>query len=208
MKRLFDIIVSAVGLILLAPVFAAAAIIIRFASGSPIIFRQQRMGRHFRPFTIYKFRTMVTDAPNIGASITSGSDPRVTPIGSVLRRCKVDELPQLVNVLKGDMSFVGPRPEMAEFVTMFEGDYREILQVRPGITDLASLKYQHESEILEQYDDPNDAYLRCILPDKIRLAKVYVRQASPLLDLALILKTIFRVINAGTSKLPVDQTAR
>ena len=208
MKRGFDIIASAVGLILLAPVFAVAAIAIRLTSGRPVIFRQQRIGKHFRPFTIYKFRTMIVDAPMRGGSITSGGDPRVTTIGHVLRQSKLDELPQLINVLKGDMSFVGPRPEMPEYVAMFKRDYQEILQFRPGITDLASLKYQHESEILQQYEDPEDAYVRCILPDKIRLAKVYVRQSSLLLDLALILKTVFRVVNVGTSRLALDEPAQ
>jgi len=208
MKRAFDIITSSVGLILLAPVFLVVAAAAWVTSGSPVLFHQQRIGRRFHPFTIYKFRTMIVDAPNKGGPITSGADPRITRLGAVLRRFKIDELPQLINVLKGDMSFVGPRPEMPEFVAMFERDYREILQVRPGITDLASLKYRHEAEILEQFENPQDAYLRCILPDKIRLAKEYVRQSSLLLDLGLILKTLFGLANGTTWKAPVDRLAR
>jgi len=202
MKRGFDIVASAVGLIVLAPVFGVTALAIWLTSGSPVVFRQQRMGRAFRLFSIYKFRTMIVDAPNKGGSVTSGGDPRITPMGTLLRKFKLDELPQLINVLKGDMSFVGPRPEMPEFVAMFEHDYREILQVRPGITDLASLKYRHEAEILDQFENPHDGYVRCILPDKIRLAKEYVRQSSLLLDLALILRTVLRVVCAGASKVP------
>jgi lipopolysaccharide/colanic/teichoic acid biosynthesis glycosyltransferase len=207
MKRAFDIIASSVGLILLAPLFLVVAAAVRSTSGSPVLFCQLRMGRGLHLFTIYKFRTMIVDAANKGGPITSGADPRITRLGAVLRRFKIDELPQLINVLKGDMSLVGPRPEMPKFVAMFEHDYREILQVRPGITDLASLKYQHEAEILEQYENPEDAYVRCILPDKIRLAKEYVRQSSLLLDLALILKTVFRVANADASKVPANEVA-
>jgi len=197
MKRAFDILASATGLILLSPVFAIAAAAIRLTCGSPVLFRQQRMGKDFRPFFICKFRTMVADAPSKGGSITCGSDPRVTPVGAILRRLKIDELPQLVNVLKGDMSLVGPRPEMPEFVALFEHDYRVILRIRPGITDLASLKYCNESEVLEQFENPSDAYVRYILPDKISLAKQYVGRSSFLFDVELIVKTLLRLAHAS-----------
>jgi len=197
MKRAFDIVVSAIGLILLAPVFGVAALAIRLTSGSPVIFRQHRMGRGFRPFTIYKFRTMVVDAPLKGGSITSDRDSRITPIGAIARKFKVDELPQLVNVLKGDMSLVGPRPEMPEFVRQFEPDYRVILQIRPGITDLASLKYHNESEVLAQFENPSEAYIRCILPDKLSLAKEYVNRSSLLFDIELILRTLLKLTHVG-----------
>lgn len=197
MKRLFDIIGSCAGLILLLPVFAIVAAITRLTSGSPVLFRQQRMGRDFRPFSIYKFRTMVVDASSKGGPITCGRDPRVTPIGAILRKLKIDELPQLVNVLKGDMSLVGPRPEMPEFVELYEQDYRVILRIRPGLTDLASLKYHNESEILEQFDNPSDAYVRCILPDKLSLSKQYVRRSSFLFDIELIAKTLLRLAHVG-----------
>jgi len=197
MKRGFDIIASAVGLILLAPVFGIAVLAIRLTSGSPVIFRQERMGRGFRPFTIYKFRTMVVDAPLKGGSITSHRDSRITPIGAIMRKFKVDELPQLVNVLKGDMSLVGPRPEMPEFVRQFEQDYRVILRIRPGITDLASLKYHNESEVLAKYENPSEAYVRCILPDKLSLSKEYVNRSSFLFDIELILRTLLKLTHAG-----------
>jgi len=150
---------------------------------------------------------MIVNAPMMGGSIASSGDPRITRIGGVLRRCKLDELPQLVNVLKGDMSLVGPRPEVPKFVAMFKRDYEEILQVRPGITDLASLKYQHEAKILEQYQNPEEEYVRSVLPDKIRLAKAYVRRSSLLLDVTLILKTVFRVVNASASKARSNEVA-
>ena len=197
MKRGFDIIASAVGLILLAPVFGIAALAIRLTSGSPVVFRQERMGRGFRPFTIYKFRTMVVDAPLKGGSITSDRDSRITPIGAIIRKFKVDELPQLVNVLKGDMSLVGPRPEMAEFVRQFEQDYRVILRIRPGITDLASLKYHNESEVLAKFENPSEAYVRWILPDKLSLSKEYVNRSSFLFDIELILRTLLKLTHAG-----------
>lgn len=197
MKRVFDTIASTIGLILLAPVFGITALAIRLTSGSPIIFRQQRMGRAFRPFTIYKFRTMVVDAPLKGGSITSGRDSRITPIGVIVRKFKIDELPQLVNVLKGDMSLVGPRPEMPEFVRQFEPDYSVILQIRPGITDLASLKYHNESEVLAQFENPSEAYLRCLLPDKLSLAKEYVNRSSFLFDIELILRTLLKLAHRG-----------
>jgi lipopolysaccharide/colanic/teichoic acid biosynthesis glycosyltransferase len=197
MKRAFDIVLSALGLVVLWPVFVVAAAMIRLTYGSPVFFGQVRMGRDFRPFTIYKFRTMVADAPSRGGAITSARDPRVTPVGAILRKLKVDELPQLWNVLKGDMSLVGPRPEVREFVELFEQDYRVILGVRPGITDLASLKYHNESEVLGQFENPKDAYIRCILPDKVALAKQYVQRSSFLFDIQLVLKTLLKLAFAS-----------
>jgi len=204
MKRVFDIIASACGLTVLLPLFGVAALAIRIGSGSPVMFRQQRVGRNFQPFTIYKFRTMVVDAASKGGPITSGRDSRITPIGAILRKLKIDELPQLMNVLKGDMSLVGPRPEMREFVEQFEQDYRVILQIRPGITDLASLKYHNESAILEQFENPSDAYVRCVLPDKLSLAKEYVSRSSFLFDIELILKTLLKLTYASRRISAVD----
>ena len=140
---------------------------------------------------------MVVDAPLKGGSITSDRDSRITPIGAIARKFKVDELPQLVNVLKGDMSLVGPRPEMPEFVRQFEPDYRVILQIRPGITDLASLKYHNESEVLAQFENPSEAYIRCILPDKLSLAKEYLNRSSLLFDIELILRTLLKLTHVG-----------
>lgn len=152
------------------------------------------MGRSFRPFTIYKFRTMVVDAPKLGAAITCGDDPRITRVGRLLRATKIDELPQLFNVLRGDMSFVGPRPEVRRYVEMFAEDYGEILAVRPGITDLASILYRDEAAILGRASDPHEEYVRQILPHKIRLAKEYRCKSSVLFDIGLILQTLVAVV--------------
>ena len=148
MKRLFDIVAAGIGLLAISPLMLLAAFLIKVDSPGPIFFKQERVGRGFRPFLIYKFRTMVQDASRRRSSITVGADPRITRIGRFLRKTKFDELPQLINVLKGEMSLVGPRPEVPRYVEMFRKDYEEILRVRPGITDPASLKYQDEAEIL------------------------------------------------------------
>ena len=155
-----------------------------------MFFAQERVGRGFRLFRIYKFRTMVRDAPRQGSAITFGRDPRITRIGHVLRQTKMDELPQLLNVLKGDMSIVGPRPELPRYVESFRRDYDEILKVRPGMTDLASLKFRDEAALLGTVHDPEETYVKCILPEKVNLGKAYARGSSLRLDLALIVKTL------------------
>jgi lipopolysaccharide/colanic/teichoic acid biosynthesis glycosyltransferase len=190
MKRLIDIAASTVGLVLLSPLLLTTAALVKFSSPGPVLFRQERVGRGFRPFTIYKFRTMVADAPRLGAAITCGDDPRITPVGRFLRKTKLDELPQLFNVLRGDMSLVGPRPEVPRYVEMFREDFADILAVRPGITDLASISYRNEADILGRARDPQAEYVAHILPDKIRLAKEYRRRSSVLFDLRLIVRTI------------------
>jgi len=189
MKRVFDIGGALLGLLFLVPPFVLCALVIKLDSRGPIFFRQTRVGREFRPFFIYKFRTMVEDAPQTGGPITFGEDLRITRVGRILRKTKIDELPQLLNVLKGDMSFVGPRPEVQLYVELFRQDFEEILKVRPGITDIASLKYRDEATILGQYDNPVEAYLNHVLPDKIILGKEYIKKSSLLFDLNLILKT-------------------
>lgn len=194
MKRVFDIAVAALGLLLLSPLFLFVAILIKLDSPGPIFFRQERIGKRFRPFLIYKFRTMVEDAAQTGAAITYGNDPRITRAGRLLRKTKIDELPQLINVLKGEMSLVGPRPELAEFVNLYRRDFEEILTFRPGITDLASLNYHDESTILGKSADPRETYVRVILPDKIRLTKEYLQRSSLLFDMAVIFKTVLRLL--------------
>ncbi len=193
MKRVFDVVMGFVGLVLLFPLLCLAALLIKLDSPGPIFFRQERLGKGFRPFFIYKFRTMVHDAPHQGRSITVGADPRITRAGRILRKTKLDELPQLFNVLKGDMSFVGPRPEVRQYVELFRQDYEEILQVRPGITDLASLIYRHEAEILGRTTHPEEEYVQSVLPDKIRLAKEYLKRSSLLFDVTLICKTLLKL---------------
>ena len=192
-KRCFDIAVSAIGLALCSPLFLVVAALIKWDSKGPVFFRQERIGKNFHPFWIYKFRSMVQDAPEKGAMISVTNDPRITWVGSVLRKTKVDELPQLINVLKGEMSLVGPRPEVPKYVQLFRIDYEEILRVPPGLTDLASLKYRDEAAILAQSENPEEAYLKRVLPDKIKLAKEYIRRSSFLFDLSLILRTPLRL---------------
>ncbi len=189
-KQAFDIVVAFVGLLFLLPLLLLVALLIKIDSRGPVFFRQERIGRDFRPFLIYKFRTMVQDASRKGGSITFGLDPRITRVGRLLRKTKIDELPQLINVLRGEMSFVGPRPEVWQYVELFRQDYEEILKVLPGITDLASLRYRHEAEILGRSENPEEEYVRRVLPEKIRLAKEYVRRSSLLFDVTLIFKTI------------------
>jgi lipopolysaccharide/colanic/teichoic acid biosynthesis glycosyltransferase len=194
MKRSFDVVASAVGLLLLAPLLALIALAIKATSRGPVFFRQERVGRNFQLFRIYKFRTMVVDAPRLGGQITAGHDPRITSIGHLLRQTKLDELPQLINVLKGEMSLVGPRPEVPKYVEMFRQQFVEVLSVRPGITDLASVKYRDESAILGAAPDPETAYVERVLPDKLALATEYVRQASFWFDVRLILATLWKIV--------------
>lgn len=193
-KRLFDFTAALIGLILLSPLFLVVAVLIKLTSKGPVFFRQERMGRDFRPFRIYKFRSMVVDAPKLGGQVTAGRDPRITPVGSLIRKTKIDELPQLINVLVGDMSLVGPRPEVPRYVQMYADDYRVVLSVRPGITDLASVKYRDESEILGEADDPDRVYIEQILPDKIALAKEYISRASLGYDVGLIFRTLWKIV--------------
>jgi lipopolysaccharide/colanic/teichoic acid biosynthesis glycosyltransferase len=181
---------ACLGLVLLAPLFLIVAVLIKLDTRGPVFFRQERMGRAFRPFLIYKFRTMVQDAPRRGGSITFGTDTRITRVGRFLRQAKIDEFPQLINVLKGDMSLVGPRPEVRQYVELFSRDYETILQALPGITDLASLRYRYEAEILGQSEKPEEEYINRILPEKIKLAKDYLGQASFFFDMAVILRTL------------------
>jgi lipopolysaccharide/colanic/teichoic acid biosynthesis glycosyltransferase len=197
MKRLFDIVVSLAGLVLLLPLFLAAAVAIKMDSPGPVFFRQRRIGRDFRPFLIYKFRTMMHDSKSVGSLFTIRHDPRITRVGKFLRKSKIDELPQLINVAKGEMTFVGPRPEVPSYVELFRADYEEILRVRPGITDLASIKYRDEATVLSQSPDPEAEYVNRVLPDKIKLAKEYIQQSSFFFDLRLMAETFFKLFQRG-----------
>jgi len=191
MKRFCDILISTVGLLSLWPLFALVAVAIKLDSKGAVIFKQVRIGRCGKPFNIYKFRTMIENSESSGSRVTVAHDSRITGVGKLLRKWKIDELPQLFNVFKGDMSFVGPRPEVREYVDLYNNDYAEILKIRPGITDLASIKYRNESDILSRCEDPKTAYEKEILPDKIRLAREYIRNSSIHLDLKIVLSTLF-----------------
>jgi lipopolysaccharide/colanic/teichoic acid biosynthesis glycosyltransferase len=192
-KRTFDLLASGVGLVLISPVLVLAALAIRLDSPGPVFFWQQRVGRNFRPFWIYKFRTMVVDAPERGGQITAGADPRITRVGGWLRKMKIDELPQLINVFLGDMSLVGPRPEVPKYVEMFRDDYAYVLSVRPGVTDPASVKYRDEAAILAASSDPEQEYIRRILPDKIAMARQYIARATFFGDLGVLARTLVRI---------------
>ena len=193
-KNIFDLAASFIGFIFFAPLLVAIAVIIRIFDGRPVFFLQERMGRNFQPFKLIKFRTMVVGASAKGAAVTKGEDPRITKIGKFLRQYKLDELPQLINVLKGDMSLVGPRPEMERYVAAFRDDYRTILSIKPGITDYATLEYRDEEKVLNRYDDVEAGYIQEVLPAKIVLYKRYIREMSFLTDIKIILKTLWKIV--------------
>ena len=194
MKRLFDILASGLGLLVLSPLFLILALWIPLDSPGPVFYRQTRVGRGDRDFRIFKFRTMHVGADKGSLVTIGGRDPRVTRAGNFLRRCKLDELPQLINVLVGDMSLVGPRPEVRKYVDLYTPEQLHVLDVRPGMTDAASIKYRNESELLGQVADPEDYYIQVILPDKLAINLDYVRNHSFLADIKLILKTIGAIV--------------
>jgi lipopolysaccharide/colanic/teichoic acid biosynthesis glycosyltransferase len=194
-KRLFDFVSAALGLAVLGPLMLGIAVWIKLDSPGPVLFRQERVGRYGRTFSIHKFRTMRVDAPGLG--ITVGVDPRITRAGHALRATKMDELPQLWDVLRGAMSLVGPRPELPRYVALYPADLRDlVLAVRPGITDPASLAFSREAELLAQADDPEREYVEVILPAKLRLSAAYAKHASLWNDLRLIAATLLRVLRA------------
>jgi len=195
MKRLFDFIASFYGLILLSPIFVLAALWIKIDSKGPIFFRQERVGFQGVTFQIHKFRTMVLDAEKKGKQITVGADSRITTAGSFLRKYKLDELPQLIDVLVGDMSLVGPRPEVSKYIDCYSDDEKyDVLSVKPGITDNASIEFRDENELLASSKDPEVTYISEVLPKKIALYRKYVRERSFFGDVAIIFKTIFLII--------------
>ena len=194
MKRLFDILASGFGLLILSPLFLILAVWIPLDSPGPVFYRQTRVGRGGRDFRIFKFRTMRVGADKGSLVTIGGCDPRVTRAGAFLRRLKLDELPQLINVLVGDMSLVGPRPEVRKYVDLYTPEQLHVLDVRPGMTDAASIKYRNESELLGQAENPEDYYIHVVLPDKLAINLDYVRNHSFWGDIQLIFKTIWKVI--------------
>jgi lipopolysaccharide/colanic/teichoic acid biosynthesis glycosyltransferase len=188
-KRLFDLVFSFLGIVALLPVFAVVAVAVAVSSEGPVLFRQERIGRNGVPFHILKFRSM--RVANEGRQITVAGDRRITPVGGVLRRTKLDELPQLFNVLLGDMSFVGPRPEVRRYVELYPSDLRSIiLSVRPGITDNAAIEFRNESDLLGKAADPEAEYVNEIMPRKLALYREYVEKQSFLGDLWILLRTL------------------
>ena len=194
LKRVFDVAVAAFGLLALSPILIAIAVKINKEDGGAAFYRGQRVGKDGRQFDIYKFRTMVLNAGQIGGPSTSEDDPRVTQIGRVLRKYKLDELPQLINVLKGEMSLVGPRPEVPSEVETYTEEERRVLTVKPGITDWASIAFRNEGEILKGSADPHQAYREKIRTEKLRLALSYVDDVSLKTDALIIMKTVKTVL--------------
>ncbi|ASW43547.1 sugar transferase [Clostridium isatidis] len=193
-KRIFDFVVSLIGIIIISPILIIVAICIKADSKGNILFLQKRIGKDGKPFNIYKFRTMVSNAEKLGAQITVGKDSRITRVGAFLRKYKIDELPQLFNVLKGDMSLVGPRPEVPKYVELYTEEEKKVLEVRPGITDLASIRYSDENDILGKVENPEEYYINVIMKDKLKLNLEYIEKSNIFFDIYLIIKTILKCI--------------
>lgn len=194
LKRIFDFILALIGLVVLFPLLLICALAIKLTSPGPIFYRGLRIGLHGKPFHVFKFRSMIVNAEKLGGITTAADDKRVTKAGMFLRKYKLDELPQLINVLVGDMSFVGPRPEVASEVDQYDVNARRLLTVRPGITDYSSIKFRNEGEIVSGYSDPHKAYKELIQPEKIRLGLYYVNTHNFWVDIKLILKTVAVII--------------
>ncbi len=192
-KRAFDIIFSIIGLLFTFPIMVAVAIAMAIRDPGPMFYRQTRVGRHKSQFRMLKFRSMVVDADQIGPHVTAKSDPRITPVGRFLRGSKLDELPELWNVLVGEMSFVGPRPEVPRYVNEYPPEWDDVFDARPGITDLATLQFRDEESVLEGLDDREKAYFEIIVPIKMRLARWYVRNQSLELDLRILVDTVLAI---------------
>jgi lipopolysaccharide/colanic/teichoic acid biosynthesis glycosyltransferase len=188
-KRIFDLVVALLGLILLLPVLLIVGILIVLDSAGSVFYLGDRVGKDGKPFKIFKFRTMVIKADQMGSALTHGGDPRVTRVGRILRQWKIDELPQLINVLRGEMSIVGPRPESPGYVEHYTPEQRQVLRAKPGITGLTQIKFRHEESLLNQYEDREQAYINTIMPYKLALDLEYIKMQSFLVDLSLILQT-------------------
>jgi lipopolysaccharide/colanic/teichoic acid biosynthesis glycosyltransferase len=194
LKRLFDLVASVLALTLLSPLMAVLAWRIKAHDGGPVLYAGRRVGKDGKPFGMYKYRSMVLNADKIGGSSTPDDDPRITPIGKTLRRYKLDELPQLFNVVKGEMSLVGPRPQVQWAVDLYTPEQREVLTVPPGITDYASVRFPNEGEILKGSTDPDRDYMEKIHPEKMRLSLEYVRHRSLLTDVKVIAQTFLAIL--------------
>jgi lipopolysaccharide/colanic/teichoic acid biosynthesis glycosyltransferase len=194
MKRAVDLLLSITGTLVIGPLLLGLAMLIFVSAGWPVFYRQERVGRGGRRFKIWKFRTMVRNAEKQGLPLTVDNDPRITFVGRWIRKTKLDELPQLLNVVVGEMSLVGPRPEVPNYVAKYNDYQRQVLQLTPGITDPASIRFFQENELLSEAESPEETYLREIMPEKIRLNLEYARQADLRSDLGVILKTFKRMV--------------
>lgn len=192
-KRIFDLFFSLTGLLILLPVFLLVALLIKIESKGPVFYLQMRVGRNGKDFKLFKFRTMFPDSDKKGLLTVGMRDPRITSTGYFLRKYKLDELPQLINVLTGEMSFVGPRPEVRKYVDKYSNEELAVLEVKPGITDLASLTYINENAILAQSSDPENTYIKEVMPHKLALNMEYIRRTSLWFDIKIIFQTIIKI---------------
>jgi lipopolysaccharide/colanic/teichoic acid biosynthesis glycosyltransferase len=200
MKRFFDFTASLIGLAICLPLFAVVAILVKVDSRGPVFYRQERIGMNFSPFNIYKFRTMEAKAQKGGSLVTVAGDIRITRVGKYIRKYKIDEIPQLINVLKGEMSLVGPRPEVRKYVELFRNDYEKLLKVQPGITDPSSIAYINEEEVLASCADWEGEYINRVLPKKIERSLEYVNSRSFRNDFKYVVKTLLKTVHASSSK--------
>lgn len=194
-KRLFDIIASAIGIVILLPVFLIIAFLIAVDSKGGVFYRQIRIGMGGEEFVLLKFRTMYTDSARKGLLTVGMRDSRITKVGYLLRKYKLDELPQLFNVFKGDMSIVGPRPEVPKYVAMYNPEQLKVITVRPGLTDYASIEYSNENEILAKSSNPEETYIKEIMPAKLKLNEKYIEEMGPITDLKIIFKTVGKIFS-------------
>ncbi len=194
LKRLFDLTCSAIGIVILSPIFLVLWILIKTESKGPAIFKQTRVGKNNVDFKLYKFRSMFINAESKGQLTVGMRDPRITKVGYYLRKFKLDELPQLFNVFEGSMSLVGPRPEVRKYVDYYNAEQLNVLQVRPGITDYASIQFIHENELLAKAENPEQYYIQHIMPEKLRINLEYVAKPTLTNDIKLIFKTLIKII--------------
>lgn len=204
-KRIFDIALASFGLVVMSPFFLLLALLIKLDSEGPVFYKGLRVGRHGKPFRIFKFRSMAQNADKLGVSSTSSNDMRVTRVGRLIRKLKLDEFSQLINVLTGDMSVVGPRPEVQKFVEMYNEQEKTILTVRPGITDWSSIKFHNEGEIIEAsgINDADEAYAKLIRPEKLRLQLKYVRERNLWVDMKIVLSTVLTIFSTRMGGNPI-----
>jgi lipopolysaccharide/colanic/teichoic acid biosynthesis glycosyltransferase len=211
-KRLFDILASLVGLIVLGPIMLVLAVLVKLDSPGPVLYRAPRIGRRGHPFHMFKFRTMVADADRMGPAVTYDRDPRITRLGAILRGARLDEWPQLINVLRGEMSLVGPRPEAPDYVAYYTPEQRAVLRVRPGVTGLAQLTFRHEEEMLS-HDSPEEDYVKVILPHKVSIDLNYIERQSLWLDARILVSTVVVMVGdrlglpTGAGSLAADVTS-
>lgn len=195
MKRAFDLVVATVGLIFSLPLLLLVAVAVRLFDGTPVFFVQKRVGQFGQPFEMYKFRTMKEFSGASGSQLTVNGDKRITNCGNVLRKTKLDEMPQLLNVIKGDMSFVGPRPEVQHYVDKYTDHQKQVLKLKPGITDEASIQYVDESAVLSKSENPEQFYIEVVMPEKIRINLDYAKHSNLWTDIKVVFRTVFRVLN-------------